>query len=220
MIITKWTADKIYKNLLKRIMNLDIYPGSRLTETELSQEYQVSRTPIREALQHLSVKGYVTIKPKNGCYVRRLDLFELAEYYDIRVALELEALELLCKSVPYAEINALAEKWDPELMGFGSTSTEALKDAEETFHIELAALSGNQTLVRYLQDVNNNLRIIRRLGFPDDESVYETYLDHHQICLSILNDDFTEARQQLRKHIHISQAKGRQVTLSQLKRSS
>jgi len=219
MIIAKWSAGKIFKDLLKRIMNLDIAPGSKLTETELSQEYNVSRTPVREALQHLSVKGYVVIKPKNGCYVRQLDLLELDEYYDIRVALELEALELISKNTPYLKVKELAEKWDPEVMRFGKTSTESLKDAEEDFHIELAALSGNTTLIKYLKDVNNNLRIIRRLGFPDDQSVHDTYLEHHKICIAILNNDFVEAKLELRKHIYISQEKGRQVTLFQLRRS-
>ena len=50
----KWTADRIYQNLRQGIMTLELYPGSRVTETELAQRFGVSRTPVREALRQTS----------------------------------------------------------------------------------------------------------------------------------------------------------------------
>ena len=105
----KWTTDRIYDNLRQGIMTLELYPGSRVTETELAQRFGVSRTPVREALQRLAVEGYLTIRPKHGCYIRQLDVFELAEYYDVRVGLELEGVALTSQRVPYRELAQLAE---------------------------------------------------------------------------------------------------------------
>jgi len=212
----KWGAERIYGQLREDIMNLVLYPGSRVTESELAARFGVSRTPIREALQRLSVEGYLTIRPKHGCFIRNLDVFELAEYYDVRVGLELEAVALLGKRVPYREVAALAELWDPERLHFGDQGTDTLKDAEEDFHVQLAELSGNAVLVRYLKDVNSHIRIIRRLGFPDRDSVVSTYQEHFDICQRLLQDDIEGARELLRTHIHVSQGKGREVTLAQL----
>jgi DNA-binding GntR family transcriptional regulator len=70
--------------------------------------------------------------------------------------------------------------------------------------------------VQYLQDVNNHIRILRRLGFPDRDAVISTYQEHYEICQSILAADLPEACRLIRTHIHASQAKGREVTLAQL----
>ncbi|MBC7191811.1 GntR family transcriptional regulator [Marinobacter sp.] len=212
----QWVADRIYESLRCSIMNFELYPGSRVTETELAQRFDVSRTPIREALQRLAVEGYLTIRPKHGCYIRNLDVFELAEYYDVRVGLEVEAVELMGRRIPYRDLAALAEDWNPEHLKYGDEGTEALKDAEEDFHIRLAELSGNPILVQYLRDVNNHIRILRRLGFPDQDAVISTYQEHYEICQSILTNDIPKACRLLRTHIHASQAKGREVTLAQL----
>lgn len=212
----QWVADRIYESLRHSIMNFELYPGSRVTETELAQRFEVSRTPIREALQRLAVEGYLTIRPKHGCYIRNLDVFELAEYYDVRVGLEVEAVELMGRRIPYRDLAALAEDWNPAHLKYGDEGTDALKDAEEDFHIRLAELSGNPILVQYLRDVNNHIRILRRLGFPDRDAVISTYQEHYEICQSILANDIPEACRLLRTHIHASQAKGREVTLAQL----
>ncbi|RBW48792.1 GntR family transcriptional regulator [Marinobacter sp. F3R11] len=212
----KWTADRIYGELRHGIMTLDLYPGSRVTETELAQRFGVSRTPVREALQRLAVEGYLTIRPKHGCYIRQLDVFELAEYYDVRVALELEAVGLMSRRVPYRELAQLADDWDPKKLNYGSEGTESFKNAEEDFHIRLAGLSGNAVLVQFLKDVNDHIRIVRRLGLPDRESVIKTYEEHYEICQRILANDLSAAIDVLRAHIHESQAKSREVTLAQL----
>lgn len=212
----KGTTGSIYQTLRQSIMNLELYPGSRVTETELAQHFGVSRTPVREALQRLAVEGYLTIRPKHGCYIRQLDVFELAEYYDVRVGLELEGIALMGQRTPYREVAQLAEDWDPQQARYGMSGSEEFKDAEELFHIRLAELCGNPILVQYLRDVNNHIRIVRRLGLPDQDSVMQTYREHHEICQRILANDLDGATVMLRAHIHESQAKSREVTLAQL----
>ena len=75
---------------------------------------------------------------------------------------------------------------------------------------------GHRMMVQYLRDVNNHIRIVRRLGLPDRESVAKTYEEHHEICQRILANDVEGATVMLRAHIHESQAKSREVTLAQL----
>lgn len=212
----RWSTDQIYAHLRQQIMNLELYPGSRVTESELAQRFGVSRTPVREALQRLSVEGYLVIRPKHGCYIRQLDVFELAEYYDVRVGLELESISLMAKRVPFREVAKLAKDWDPDLAQFGLEGSEEFKDAEEDFHVRLAKLSGNSVLLEYLIDVNYRIRIVRRLGLPDRKSVLKTYREHYEICQRILDNDITGAKAVLRAHIHESQEKSRAVTVAQL----
>ena len=59
----------IYRQLKDMILGFYLYPGVRITENELAARFGVSRTPVREALQRLAAEGYVTIRPKQGCFV-------------------------------------------------------------------------------------------------------------------------------------------------------
>ena len=83
----------VYEGLKEMLLSFDLYPGTRVTETELADFFGVSRTPVREALQKLEVEGYLSVRPKQGVFIRELNIEELSEYYKLRVALELLAVE-------------------------------------------------------------------------------------------------------------------------------
>lgn len=214
----KWSTDSIYQSLRQRIMDFDLYPGARVTEERLADEFGVSRTPVREALQRLSAEDYLTIKPKKGCFIRELHVFELLEYYDVRIGLEIEVIELLGRRVPHRAMMELADRWDPARQSMGNVGDESFRAAEEGFHLELAELTGNLTLQRHLTEINDHIRVLRRFGFPDEDAVISTYEEHHDICRAILRGDIDEAKRGMRHHIESSQAKGRKVTLAQLEK--
>jgi DNA-binding GntR family transcriptional regulator len=67
---TKVTAQQIYQTLRHMILDMALAPGTRFTETQVAEHFQVSRTPVREALQRLEVENQITIRPKQGCFVR------------------------------------------------------------------------------------------------------------------------------------------------------
>ena len=64
------STQQIYQDLRQMIMDFDLFPGMRITETELADNFKVSRTPVREALQRLELEGFVSIRPKQGCFER------------------------------------------------------------------------------------------------------------------------------------------------------
>ena len=73
-------ARDVYHRIREMILSFELYPGTRVTETELADLFGVSRTPVREALQKLEVEGFLTIRAKQGCFIRDLDNDELSEY--------------------------------------------------------------------------------------------------------------------------------------------
>ena len=74
-------------------------------------------------------------------------------------------------------------------------------------------------LLAYLEDVNNHIRILRRLGFPDRKSVLETFEEHFELCQLIRKRNFRTARKAMIAHIRKSQQIARSVTLSQLQQA-
>jgi DNA-binding GntR family transcriptional regulator len=198
------------------IIDFDLPPGSRVTEQELADQFKVSRTPVREALQRLKTEGYLMIRPKQGCFIRPVDIEAIAAHYDVRVALEAMAVEMACEHMPAEDLKALADFWDPANRDKNLTQGTHVSLVEETFHVQIAEGSGNSILVNYLRDVNDRIRIIRRLGFPDETSVLETCQEHYEICQLLLKRKAKPAREAMILHIRKSQEIARTTTLSQI----
>jgi DNA-binding GntR family transcriptional regulator len=210
------TTLEIYQDLWQKITNFDLFPGSRVTETELAEEYKTSRTPIREALKRLEVEGLISVRPKQGCYVRQVDIDLISDYYTMRVALEAMTVELAIENMTDAELQELADAWNPQNYKKHRNEPEYIKQFEESFHNVIAKGSKNPVLLQYLEDVNNRIRPIRALGFPDTKSIKETYEEHYEIICLIQQRDVVKAKEAMIVHIRKSQEIARSVTLIQL----
>ncbi|HMW47798.1 MAG TPA: GntR family transcriptional regulator [Cellvibrionaceae bacterium] len=212
----KPNAQEIYERLRSMIMSLQLMPGSRITENQLADFFNVSRTPIRAALQKLENDNLLSIKAKQGCFVRNIDMVQISHYYDVRVALENLVLVEISQLRDLSELQALAERWDPAKLFYGLDITPELKQAEEDFHQELADISRNSVLAGYIADINDHIRVVRLLGFPNEKSVIDTYEEHFRICSYLLQHNLAAAQDEMANHIRKSQDQANRVTLHQI----
>ena len=210
-------AADIYLTLREMILSFELYPGSRVTETELANYFGVSRTPVREALMRLEHEGHLTIRSKQGCFIRQLDIAELSEYYRVRIALEMAAVEEACVHMPTGDIEQLVDFWDPgkQPTDLGSV---AMEQNDESFHLAIAIGSRNGILVKYLRDINDHIRVIRRVDFNEPDRLRRTYQEHHDIALSLLHREAAKARNLIKRHIRRSEEFAKTLTLTHLAR--
>lgn len=212
----KPNAQEIYESLRNMIVHFDLTPGSRVTETQLADHFQVSRTPIRAALQRLENEDLLTIKAKQGCFIRNIDMLQISHYYDVRVSLENLVLSEICNLKDQTELRDLADLWHPVKLHFGVDVTNELKSAEENFHLQLAHISRNSVLANYIADISDHIRVVRRLGWPNKKSVTDTYEEHYRICELLLNQDLASAQAEMTNHIRKSQDQANRITLHQI----
>ncbi len=207
---------EIYQRLKTMILSFTLYPGARVTEMELADHFGVSRTPVREALQRLAAEGYLSIRAKQGCFIRDIDLAEINQYYEVRIALEMRILELIGKQMPIPELHRLATMWDPERTPQRGPAVEMMVARDEGFHLALAAATGNAVLASYLKDVNDHIHIVRRLDFTAAERIAPTYREHYEVIQRLLARDVSAARTLLEEHIRRSADVAKEITLAQL----
>ncbi len=207
----------VYRRLREMIDTLELFPGSRITEIEIANQLSVSRTPIREALQRLQIEGQIEVVPKQGCFVRNIDIDSINQFYDVRIILESRAIELACDHISKPLLDSLLEEWSPANVSNDYTKhIKTIRQQEESFHCALAKGAGNGVLERYLNDVNNNIRVVRWLGFPDMSAIKDTYEEHYELCEIIRDGKKRSAKSAMKKHIQKSQALSKKVTLQQL----
>ena len=168
-------ADRVYAQLKADLFDFTLMPGDRLSENEIADRTQASRTPVREALFRLQRDGYVDVLDKGGWHVKPLDFHAFDELYDVRITLECAAVQRLC---------ALAER-PPALAGLDrtwqieaharETDSTTLWQLDEQFHATLVAAAGNGEMARIHRDVTERIRIVRRLDFVKPARVAATY---------------------------------------------
>ena len=209
-------ADHAYEEIKRRIFDFELMPGDRLSESELAQQIDVSRTPLRQALQRLQHGGFVEAIPKVGWLIPPLDFKKFDELYEFRVLIECHAVRTLGAAEKHrATLHQLSRTWQVPLK-------ERLQDPlkvgalDEAFHCQLVECTGNSEMRRSYREITERMRIIRRLDFYKPERVAATYDEHARILAAIQKARGDEAQRLLRAHIEHSRIEVRKITLGML----
>jgi DNA-binding GntR family transcriptional regulator len=212
---SKNLAESVYRALKSDIFEFRLLPGTRFSENEVASRARVSRTPVREALFRLEREGYLQVHPKSGWSVRPLDFDLLDDLYDLRLVLEIAAVQRLCAGDPKAALAGLEKVW---LVAPRSRLTDGARVArlDEEFHSTLVESAGNPELARVHHSITERIRIVRRLDFTHPERVVYTYLEHGQILRAVLARRPARAVQLLARHIEASKAEVRKISLHRL----
>ena len=123
------SAAEIYQALRSRIAQQRIAPGAKLNETDLAEEFGVSRARVRDALGALEQRGLVERIPNRGAVVMRLDLSQVFHIYEIREVLEGLATRLATQNTP-------PEAWKEELARFQGPLKDLIDRGELQEYIE------------------------------------------------------------------------------------
>jgi DNA-binding GntR family transcriptional regulator len=107
-------AENVYQLVLEGIVAGKYAQGMRLRERELSELYNVSRVPVREAIQRLEQDGFVATFPRRGAVVRQLTLTDVNELFDLRLCLETFAARWPPPASPRASLADVSRNsWRP-----------------------------------------------------------------------------------------------------------
>ncbi|HET6789909.1 MAG TPA: GntR family transcriptional regulator, partial [Aquabacterium sp.] len=193
-------ADRAYGQIKQLIFDFVLLPGDRFSESDLVDRLQVSRTPLRQALQRLQREGFLMVFPKSGWQVSPLDFEVFDQLYDFRVLLETHAVARLCEMEDRPVLKSLAETW--LVSEADRHPVQAMVDRlDENFHSALVHAIGNDEMTRVHDDITERIRIIRRLDFTKPARIEATYDEHARILRAITRRRGDEAQRLLRAHI-------------------
>ncbi len=132
----------------------ELRPGEVYSAPVLGERFGVSATPVREAMQQLTLEGAVEVVPNRGFRVVERGMRELAELAEVRALIEMPVVLRLARTVPaerWAELRPLAEA-TVRAASSGCRATYA--ESDRAFHRAVLALAGNEELVRIAGDLH------------------------------------------------------------------
>ncbi len=153
-------AHQVEETLRRQIVRGDRPIGSRLNEAEIAANLDVSRGPVREALQRLARDGLVVIEPHRGASVRTLNREDVVELFVLRVALESEAAGIAAELITEADLAVLAQMQDQTVTAVTIEGDGAFPDVID-LHEFIANVAANDRLAAAVQQVNQELRLVR-----------------------------------------------------------
>ncbi|BER92943.1 GntR family transcriptional regulator [Atrimonas thermophila] len=197
-------SNKIYEILLNKIINGEIKPGTRLIERDLAEEFGVSRTPIREALNRLAKDDLIEVMPHRGAYVKGLKAEDIIEIYDIRASLERLALRLAIPSIPPSEIKRLKHMVESDTLNTKENEIQHLVTIDREFHRLIASCCNNKRLVALLENLANVVNVFRMMDAPIEDRAKKALQEHLAILDAIEKRDVELACKLITEHIEAS----------------
>jgi DNA-binding GntR family transcriptional regulator len=178
-------AENVYQLVLEGIVTGTYAQGVRLRERELSEVYNVSRIPVREAIQRLEQDGFVQTFPRRGAVVRQLTLTDVNELFDIRLCLETFAARMAATRVAEgADGGRLEELMQASTAAIDEDRTEDVAVISAELHAEIVRLSGNRLLIESVKPLFGRMRWI--FGLAHNRSNELQRDEHTELCNAIL----------------------------------
>jgi DNA-binding GntR family transcriptional regulator len=196
-------VDDLATAIQTRIVTGDIPPGTRLRQEQLAAEYQLSRTPIREALRKLQAEGTVELVPNQGAVVRGTTVRDVREGYEVRAELEGMAAALAATWITDEHLTQLRAAEELFRRAIEDSEPGAWARANDQFHEAVQAAAGNERLRRTIRDLQKAFP--RRLSWStleaDSKLLADNVEQHNEILRAIESRDPDAARDAMRRHV-------------------
>ena len=192
-------------NLVERIRELviegDLEPGAKVPERILCERFNVSRTPLREALKTLASEGWLEILPHKGARVTRLSEEDVDQMFPIMGALEALSGELACANLSeeqFAEIRALHYQM---VLHYTRRELAPYFQINQLIHEKILAAAANPLLVQMYQTLSGRIRRARYVANMSEDRWAQAIEEHEEMLSALASRDGQSLANVLRRHL-------------------
>ncbi|PQP82259.1 GntR family transcriptional regulator [Paenibacillus sp. PCH8] len=198
------TRDAVYVTLKQLILSLKMPPGTAISEKEISLEFKVSRTPVRESFVRLAQEGLLEVYPQRGTYVSliQVDLVEEARF--MREQLERAVIRLACVQFPDEQMLALEQNLMSQQQCLIEPDDERMFHLDEEFHSTLFAGCNKSKTWTVIQQMNVHLNRSRMLRLSSDHQWDHLIEQHRSMVQAIRQHDAQTAERLMQEHLHLT----------------
>jgi len=200
-VTTKTTVEKLADELAEAILSGVFPPGSKLDENQLAQRYEVSRTPVREALRQLATTGLIEFRPRRSAIVSKVTPSQLEQLFVAMGEIEATCARLAAISMAPTERRRL--QMLHERMGQASVQNDPGKFAEDNLmlHTMIYAGAHNTVLEEIAINLRRRLAPFRRAQFNLEGRPPRSFQEHDPVVSAIIRGDAAAAHAAMLHHV-------------------
>ncbi|QJD86512.1 GntR family transcriptional regulator [Cohnella herbarum] len=200
--------DIAYDQIKERILDERFEPGRFLSERELIELLEMSKTPIKSALTRLEAEGFVTVSSKQGIIINDLAINRIIDIYDLRTALESFNIQSILGKLNEEQSELLLANLRATEEIVKRLDVKAFGKADHEFHLLICRFTGNQEIYRVLLNYQDHLLRItlrhlrkdpnRMVGFLQDHvGIYESLKQGDESCVAKMRDHLQHSKSKL-----------------------
>jgi DNA-binding GntR family transcriptional regulator len=194
-------SDRLREAIEEEIATGKLLPGSRLDEAELAKRFNVSRTPIREALNLLLGEGLIEMRPRRGVVIARVTPQRLIEMFEVMAELEVMCARLAARRMSEDELAAIESAHAACEGAVATRDPDAYFYANERFHFAIYTASHNSFLFEQAASLQRKLRPYRRLQLRVRNRLQRSFEEHQAIVDALREDDAERLLTSVRNHV-------------------
>jgi DNA-binding GntR family transcriptional regulator len=194
-------ADAATAELRERILSGELESGAPLRLEELARSLGTSISPIREAVRKLETLGLAVHVAHRGSRVKELDVDDLRDTYEARLALEPLAVARAAGRIRPEEVERARRELESYTLFHERGDRPAARAAHDSFHFTLYSASGSEWLVRLIRPAWENSERYRALATPSVEMIRARQVEHEHILATCAAGDAGAAAEALRAHL-------------------
>ena len=199
-------ASQVFEQLRDMIVSLTLEPGTPLSRSALQKQFDLSSTPIRDALMQLEELGLVDVFPQSGTIVSLIDVPLARQAQFLRRSIELEAVRTLAAAPDANVIRQLRAAIQEQRSKARRGDLKQFNDADLGFHKILYDAAGVPDLWDLVRRRSGHIDRIRRLHLPIGDKAAQIIRGHSAIVKAIKDRDPVRAQSKLRDHLSQSLA--------------
>jgi len=191
---------RLYETLAEQIITGVLKPGQRLDERDLAERFEVSRTPVREALRGLQERGLVEIMPRRGVVVATISLGRLQELLDAQCEIEALCARRATESMTTMEHKELELLHQQGAQHAAGGDQPAYLDTNNQFHAAIVRGTHNAVLISMLSDLRDRLAPFRQTQSDVEFRLEVSHAEHDAIARAIFAGEPDAAFVAMRDH--------------------
>lgn len=196
-------TERIRSTLAEAIVRGQLGPGSSLDEASLARKFQVSRTPVREAIRQLEAIGFAEARPHRGAVVPRFTPEKLNEMFTVMAEMEALCARYAARNILPAERVALENLHEACREAASRGDTDAYYANNIAFHDAIYHAGHNAFLAEMTLSVRNRVAPFRKLQFERTGRLPESLAEHDRIVEAIIRGDEEGAATLMRTHLQL-----------------
>jgi DNA-binding GntR family transcriptional regulator len=196
-------AEELRLQLADEIVRGALAPGAPLDETDIARRFNVSRTPVREALRQLAASGLVDARAHRGAVVARPSLERLTGMFEAMAELEALCAGLAAERMPAADRQRLEMIHEELRVLSHAGNPERFHAINERFHNAIYAGSKNGYIAEMTLATRVRVQPFRRAQFRNLGRLAKSHAEHDRVVVAIMRGDRVGAAAAMRAHIEL-----------------
>ena len=193
--------DRVFFALRKRIIDLELRPGTVMSANDVSGMMGVSRTPVREAFIRLEREGLVRIIPQRETIVSRIDMQRVRQEQFLRESLELAALEPFFQKCSREHLDKLRKIISRQCESAKQHDYVAIIDYDDKFHKLIFSVAQQPLSWEIIESMSGHYRRCRLMTIWSDELKDDIMLQHEALVDAVQDGDLALFRHIMERHL-------------------